>query len=493
MKQYEGSKKKRIIALAIGLSMSFALVLAGCGPTKDDGGTVDPPPQVENPPEVKPKPEEYELTYRSGYTPTRFSGVQGEVTDLAEGVHLVKNKMTLSNGNVSVVYTLEVNLNYAGIAAGTKDNVSYGFNWAKTTPYKMAQAWETANTGEQVYASINADFFGSYSVNAFAKDGYIIKAGHNDNGGYDYKDDANDVPASAPMLFGVNGTKAQLAPIIKVDGDPKDAAVKEQLIKSELFYKVAGNKKCAVKENAETSDQYITIQTAATEPTISASGVAVKVDTSKGFQNLKVLEKMDKITSSTKGLAGGDGYAWLICTGVVADGVTYLKGLKVGDSISLTVASADGTWDGYNTILGTRQALVLNNAIAPTITLENTNGAQTKDIPRTAVGIKEGRVVIFAVESLFYYVNRPNVNVNGYEINPETDFHGMNLPELAEFAYYYGCSVAANFDGGGSTQLITKAKGGEAKTIVRSADTFSWGLNDTRVVMNGLLVTSKKA
>ena len=493
MKISSSKKRWRLLALIMCLTMALTLAFGACAPKKDEGDADPDTPPITQPDdsdkkddnkeeEKKPEPEVWELTYRSGYTPEKFSGVKGEVTDLAEGVHLVKNTMTKSNGDACVVWTIEVNLNYAGIAAGTKDNKSYGFNWVKATPYAMAQAWEADNEGEQVFASINADFFGSYTVNAFVKDSYIIKAGHNDKGTYDYKNDDADVPASAPMLFGVKGTKAQIAPIIKVDGDPKDAAVKEQLIKAELYYKVDGNKKCIVKQNAAPSDQHITLQTAETEPTVSASGVAVKVDTSKGFQNLKVLEKLDKITAGQTGLAVGDGYAWLVATGLVADGVTYLKSLKVGDSISLSVASAGGTWDGYETILGTRQALVIDNEVASTVTLENSNAAQSRDIPRTAIGIKSGRVVLFAVESLYYGKKA----LDG-------DTHGMNLPELAEFAYYYGCSAAANFDGGGSTQLAVRGKDdAEAKVLVRSSDTGSTALSSTRVVMNGFLITSKK-
>ncbi|MDE5896988.1 MAG: phosphodiester glycosidase family protein, partial [Clostridia bacterium] len=146
----------------------------------------------------------------------------------------------------------------------------------------------------------------------------------------------------------------------------------------------------------------------------------------------------------------------------------------------------DGTWDGYDTILGCRQALVINDEIASTVELENTNGAQTTDIPRTCVGIKpDGTVVVFAMESMYYYDHI-------YHQAKEGDPHGMSLPEIAEFAYYYGCNQAANFDGGGSTQLITRAEDEEkARVLVRSADTSSYELLKTRVVVNSLMVTSK--
>ena len=511
MKSNGGSKKRwRILGLLVCFTMLFSLALGGCDKKNpsNEGNTEDP--SITQPgnsdttggnsgdttgggEQQQPTPEVFTVSYRSGYTPERFKDVTNEITELGEGVHLVKNTMTKSNDHVSVVWTIEVDLAKANVVAGTKDNVAYGFNWQKTTPYKMAQAWEAANEGEQVYASINADFFGEYCVNAFVKDGVIVKNGHNDKGIYDYKmaggkDSAGnalpdaDVPASAPMLFGVKGTTAQVAPIMTVAGDPTTVDVKKQLVQAKLAYMMTnGTKKYDVKENVALSGEFITFQTATTSVS-AANGVALKVDTSKGFLNMEVLEMNASIGRNDK-FAAGDGYAWLLSTGSTSDCVSYLRTFKVGDKVSLSVKSPDGAWDSYETILGCRQALVINNEIASTVKLENTNGAQSRDIPRTAVGVKNGKVVLFAVESMYYYKK-----------DKEGDTHGMNLPELAEFAYYYGCSDAANFDGGGSTQLVTRAAGAtEAKTVIRSADYGTWGLNDTRVVMNGFLITSKKA
>ena len=159
-----------------------------------------------------------------------------------------------------------------------------------------------------------------------------------------------------------------------------------------------------------------------------------------------------------------------------------LSRMSVGKSYSVEVGSEDGTWNGYDTILGCRQALVIDDEIAETVTLENTNGAQSPDVPRTCVGIKEdGTVVVFMVESMYYGKKES-----------EGDTHGMNLPELAEFVYYYGCVQAANFDGGGSSQLIVKGEDyDEAKVLVRSSDTASYELLNTRSVISSLLITSK--
>ena len=494
-------------ALVIGMSMLCALAFSGCGETpKNPGG--------ENPGIQKPggnnnnKEEEFKVTYRSGYTPEKIGDVKSEFEELAPGVYLVKNTMTILTGGAnvkgktSVVYTVEVDLKKADVNAGTKDNKTVGFNWEKTTPYKMGQAWEEA-TGGKVYASINADFFGTYSVNAFVKDGIIIKDGHNDNGYYDYKQTGvpdgspnADVPASAPMLFGIKGTTAQIAPIKAVTGDPTTAAVKQQFVQSKLFYALndgLGNV-LSVKENIPIATglgvKEIAFRTSTTPIEQKAGGYAVKVDTTGGITNLKV-EEVHYLEKRTE-IVADESHAWLQTTAEFSVASNYLKSLKPGDTISFAVASEDGTWNGYDTILGCRQALVTNNAIPATVAKENTNGAQTQDIPRTAVGVKNGRVVLIAVESLYYYINSTVINKNGYKANPETDFHGMNLPELAEFAYYYGCSDAANFDGGGSTQLVVRGVNDtEARTVVRAAEFFTTGLNDTRAVVNAFLITSR--
>lgn len=447
-----------------------------CGNTKEE--VVTPPP-VE---------EKFEVSYREDYTPERFKDITYEITELAPGVNLVKHTMTLTkgamNGKTSAVYTIEVDLKKANVVAGTKGNVADGFDFSHATPYRTALDWEAA-TGGQVYAAINADFFNQYDthgacVNAFVKDGVIIKDGHNDNKDYNYKSSASDVPASAPMLFGVKGTTAQIAPMISVDGDPTSASVKEQFIKAKLTYGLnVGDTLYNLHLNESPSSTFISYRTS-TEAVSQREGYAVKLDTTNGVTALKVLEV--KKLSGRENIAAGEGYAWLQTMAKSGDIAKYLESLNVGDTVSFSVASPDGTWNGYETILGCRQALVVGNEIASTVTLENTNGAQSQDIPRTAVGIRNGKVVLIAVESMYYY-NKAKAG----------DTHGMNLPELAEFAYYYGCSDAANFDGGGSTQLILRAKGEtQAHVEIRSADTAGTGLHDTRPVLNAFLITSRE-
>lgn len=116
------------------------------------------------------------------------------------------------------------------------------------------------------------------------------------------------------------------------------------------------------------------------------------------------------------------------------------------------------------------------------MTLENTNGAQTTNVPRTAVGIKEdGKVALFAIESLYY----------GKKSTDPNDPYGVNLPELAEIMRYYGCVNAGNFDGGGSTQMIVNRNGVD-EVVVRSSDFGTSNLTDGRAIINSFLIVVDK-
>ena len=93
-----------------------------------------------------------------------------------------------------------------------------------------------------------------------------------------------------------------------------------------------------------------------------------------------------------------------------------------------------------------------------------------------------GNIAIFSVEALLYG------NKNAKDAT-----HGLNLPELADFMRYYGVYSGANFDGGGSTQLITKnSNTNEFEVTIRSSDYGTYILEQSRPVINTLLVYIKE-
>jgi len=464
-------KFKKIIFLLI----LFALApLVACGgtnnpPVEPDGGgqsqgdggggsqTVDPPKETPR--------------FKEDYTPTLFSNATYEEKELVEGLTLFTYTVTKANGQICVIRCLEADLKKVDIKAGTKDNVSIGFDYSKTTPYAAGLAYKEA-TGKDVYATLNADFFGgSLCVNAFVKDGFIVKASHNDNNNYDYLNSSSDVPASAPMLFGVKGVTAQVAPIIKYEGDITSVPVKKPVIRASLNYVITAGIK-----TMETSSSFKIVNTTLY---LNSGDMYAILDVSKGASNIEVLEINVATKQTTLNPLDSD-KAYLYCASTNSDAASFLNRIAAGEKISLSVASPDATWDGYETILGCRQALVIDGKVADTVKLENTNGAQYGEVPRSAVGVNvDGIVCIYAVESLYY----------GSKAS-DGDSHGCDLNMLAEFMMYNNVINGANFDGGGSTQLVCKVDGVD-QVLVRSSDTGSTGLTNTRLVMNVIMVTEK--
>ena len=153
-----------------------------------------------------------------------------------------------------------------------------------------------------------------------------------------------------------------------------------------------------------------------------------------------------------------------------------------GDTLSYCIGNDDGKWDNYQTIIGGRQSLVENGQIAPTVTLENSNGAQNTGIPRSCVGITpEHKVLVTGIEGLRY----------GRKSTSDSDPYGVSLPELAEFERAIGCYDCVNFDGGGSTQLFVRSEEEtDFRMLVRSSDYGTTNLNDGRKVYNTFLVAS---
>ncbi len=195
--------------------------------------------------------ETLEVEYNTSYTPVYFDkeSVTNAVTRLNDGVYMVANCVTLNNSTVAIIYTIEIDLSKAEIHAGTVDNKRSNWYPETATPYSMMTAYEK-DSGEKVLATVNADFFGATCLNALVKDGCILKDGHTITSTDDYEDSflytdsKADVPASAPMLFGVNGEgKAQIAPIVQYEGDVTSAEVKKKLVTSKLSYELTAQDK----------------------------------------------------------------------------------------------------------------------------------------------------------------------------------------------------------------------------------------------------------
>lgn len=465
----------------------ISLSLFGCENLNTN--TKNPNPKTEVETEVKcslceklPTAQKVVIDNLAAHVPTTFNSesIAVETKQLYEGVIQKTFTFTKNNGKTSKVVVTEVDLAYANIAAGTTLN-SFS-NITKSVPIKQATSFENANPNTSVLAAVNGDFFGGDScVNAFVKDSIIIKNSHNDRGIYDYKNLDADIPASMPMLFGVSGTTAQVAPIIK------DASVKDT-IQAKLYYEVEftnENNKTTLAEgitfnNAEGSDTLINVLTDEDGIGTALPGskvLSIKKHPTDSTRMHGEITEITEILGSSLYRANED-YFYII----IPENSSFTN-YNIGDLVSYNVTSSDGTWKYYDTIIGCRQALVINGEIASTVSKENSNGAQATNVPRTSVGVMpNGNVCIFSVEALSY---------GNKLLTNETN--GLSLPELADFMRYYGVYSGANFDGGGSTQLITKnPQTNEFEVTVRSSDYGTYVLENSRPVINTLLVYVKE-
>lgn len=490
------------IALCIILSAVFCL--SSCA----ESGPSDPAessPQESSglfPPE---EAEPFDVKYNTAYSPIYFdaSKVTNTVVHLGKGVNMVINRVPLNGSGVALIHAVEVDPKKAAIHAGSVDNKRATWYPETAMPYSMMTAFER-DSGKTVIATVNADFFGATCVNAFVKDGCILKDGHSITTTNTYTDTflytdlKADVPASAPMLFGVNGSgKAQIAPMIKYTGDVTSAGVKRQIVTSKLSYKLfAKDREYEVYENnlGQNRMNSVIFHTSTLKIRKFAAGsVVYKVDIKDNYTDMLILDKTVLDADLSLKATPEEGY---VAVDPAFNADDSIRQLEKGDKITVSVVSPDGLWDGFETILGCRQALVTDGEMAYTfrgeekictLSLENTNGAQSKNVPRTAVGIKkDGTVVIFAVESLRYGSKKVIKEIK------EDDSYGLNLPQLADFMIYYGIETGANFDGGGSTQLIAR-RGATAspEVFVRSSDRGVYMPEASRKVMNTLMVTTR--
>ena len=416
------------------------------------------------------------------YTPQTFdvSTYTTSKTNLSDGVDLIKVDYSLKNGNKIWPKVIEVDLSKANIVAGSNDNTTdQNLYKTRTLPITQATAWERDNQGKQFIAVTNADFFGSTVVNAFAKDNVVLKASHNFQKNSDGA--LEDVPISKPMLFGVSSAGAKIAPI--TNESDYETNLQGYIMQGSIIafnHEGVAQLKTSFPQENGVIKQGMSVLTSKKSFNIQSQNKVYlfkkiqKDQTPDGDVRGCIIEDVSGVSKVT---ISDDDFGYIVV------GYKTKFEYNVGDYFMASkniIGSQDGKWLGFNTILGCRQSLVENGTIPATVAKEDSNGAQSR-VPRTAVGIKpDGKVVIVSIEDIHYGSK-----------NWQATCSGLTLPQLADFMRYYGCYVAANFDGGGSSQLITKAKGGEATVQTRSSDTGSDKVNSSRTVINTIIVTTK--
>lgn len=481
--------KKQLFLLSL-----FSIILSSCGGAPSISESESEMESESESEYIEPRPEEFltntlfeeDIPELEEFTPTLFKEdtlVKTNEESLYDGVNLITYSFNLNNDNIVIATTLEVDLTKADI----RTNYSPG---ASDTLFNQMNNFQSMNKDVDVIAGINADFFarGGTSVNAYIKDYQIIKSSHNDKGIYDYTNLDADIPASMPMLLGVQGEFARIAPIVE------NKSV-EDTIKSSFKHKImyAGEDKVVHNIDASFSlkvqsgtNKLVSDYTLVTKPV--SNGVL------PGIGDKCYILKMEE--GDYKIAHGQIDEIWecdgnRIYTDDTTDGWAYLfkkanvkDELNLGDYVGYVLGNDDSKFDGYGNVIGGRQSLIENGDIAPTVKLENSNGAQASNVPRSSVGIKDdGKLVIVAIEALRY----------GKTSSSSDDGYGVNLPQLAEFMREIGCYDAMNFDGGGSTSLISRNLLTESdyRVNVRSSDYGTYKLSQSRQIYNCLLVTTK--
>jgi len=455
-------------------------------PGDDPTSTPTPDPQPdpinetvfdkENPGNNKEYPSEL-----SSFTPSLFdkdSFKEENNISLGNGVNHKKYTFNLNNENKVEADVIEVDLTKATI---TSNYSSSGV----ATPYKQLEDYESS-TNKKVMAIANGDFFATgYGpcVNAYVNDSNIIKEGHNDKGIYDYTNLDADIPASKPMLFGISGQEARIAPI--VENENIETTIKSKF--SYMFtYLDSKNSENSIVDGVGknlssfgSSYQYNIVDTnmSVTVPTSYLIYKFEKIELDNKLKAGKLISKSTQKLEGNKFFKDTNTYFYLNSDSDLS--------IEKDTKLLYSIHSDDNSWNYYSTIIGGRQSLVKNGEIASTVTSENSNGAQRSNIPRTAIGVKDkSTVFLVTIESLRY---------NSKLTVSDSDSYGVNLPELAEFMRYIGSYDALNLDGGGSTQLITKDNNGsgDASVIVRSSDYGTYNLADSRKVYNTVIVSTK--
>lgn len=477
---FEVTQEGIVTPIAIG-EASITVAIAGKSAIKD---TIDLSSYclVDEIDELKNVAPHYETL--PAYTPVRFKEDSWSVSSkspLADGADLVEVALELNSGKKVAAHILEVDLTKSvNIVAGSYNNLT-SLTGKKQNLYSQILAYQEKNPDMKVVGATNADFFGNFPVNAFVKDNLILQDSHLDNGGYDYTNTNNDIPASMPMLFGVNNQFAQVGAII-------DNVSVERTIKSKLTYELHAidNYGAVIETYNDVQRNVFSLPDNSRVNLITSSSREAKAPANatvytikphdEGYLSHGEITSVEKVTAVTT-ISPSTVYHYAIVPEAIAN-----PDISVGNFIAYNVASEDGKWNHYQQILGARQELVVDGQIPHTVTLENTNGAQTTNVPRTAVGIMEnGKVALFAIESLYY----------GKKATSEDDTYGVNLPELAEIMRYYGCVNAGNFDGGGSTQMIVHRDDID-EVVVRSSDFGTYGLEDGRSIINSVLIVKEK-
>ncbi|MBE6995151.1 MAG: surface layer protein, partial [Ruminococcaceae bacterium] len=307
----------------------------------------------------------------------------------------------------------------------------------KNTVSRTARQLEAA--GYRVVAGMNGDF---YNVNNGLPIGVVITEGElrsSDAGYYaiGFRADGTAVlgrPQTATYLDLTPRAPAAAEPDAEDPAEepaetPEEAPVETAEVQ-QVLRKVAGINKARVSTGGiyiYTRDFNAAHTTGTVEPGVDAVCSVVEGRLAIG-QTMKL--RVERVTETSAATPVEEGQ--VVLSANVQSGVYFtsaLKGLTVGQEITLTCTSAEPVWNEVEYAVGALYSLVENGAVV--------SGLPAGANPRTAIGQKKDGTLIF------------------YTIDGRQSDHsiGASMQQVAERLIELGCVTALCLDGGGSTTL----------------------------------------
>lgn len=423
--------------------------------TTANGVKINPAPSITPLPELVSKkskatpgtPDGNDYFYAANANP-----VQTSITD---GVMHTKYTYSSVNGFSKTVHTVIADLNKVTFELGTPSN-SYAPT-ANAYLKAQAEAYESSSS-RKVYAAVNGDFFGAGAAgmpNGFSvKDGVVI---------------SNCSPWYESLVNGMWAFSISYNNVASID---KSANSGSSYYYVDNYIDLYNTKASLVKSSKidAINNKYVYDPNYGSSRPIN-NGVITKSGLSVSNKNVVYVDKIatygtgsiafpfdGNISKVVKNYSGSisltSNQVALIVDSSFASAATTSHRVRVGVSKSTNEA-----FSNVKTLIGGRHLLVNNYKEVSTVSNETTNGATSRRA-RTAVGLMgDGKVMLFVCN----------------------ESNGLNLKEVADFMAYYGCQIAMNLDGGGSTGLYVRSN---------NALTLKTGAN-TRALTNSLLIVQK--
>ena len=386
--------------------------------------------------------------------------VGGEVTAFEEktlGTGLTYSKTTYTDAGdrTQAMYALEFN-------PKTSDFMPVVYSrWTGTGATTLLGGQNLEEQfGAEVYAGVNANFYSTATGSTYA--GYWVHDGRLAQAEYGYQSDIIAFTSDGEMQIVNSKLTFDVyfnGELVTYNGSNSLAYINKRSLASNvsnLFY--YWDTECGTKTDS------------------NIEGVEIVCEKQNGGElgvERTLTGKIVEIrTNSMKSSVGADQFVLYVKNdSPLKDAIegTY----KVGDTVSIRVneevEASKAVTSAAVTALAAQYRIVADGMYAP--------GDDTKALDhyeqraqRTSVGVKaDGTVVIICTAGRSVTDSAP----------------GLTIPELGELMLELGCEVAYNLDGGGSSQMITKAEGEESFTVWKNKGT------NGRLVANSLYIVKR--